>query len=305
MVLRICSLLWLVAGLLILPAWAARPYRPNQPRLQNVTVTGTMGTVNAGGFSVVADAKGGGTTWVVFTDPNTTFHATGTALADFLRPRLTVQFAADLDDKGTGKDKVGELTIVSPTSAHVPGVFKGEGAAANVATPDAAAPKAAGKGKDKAAPAGKGWFENFGKAKVVGKVVSYKENRLIVAAGKRKVEVDLTDEPLIHVDVAEGTFASAGDKVVVKGKEVKGQQGACEAESVEITFSQPLTSPKKKLAKAKPESHHSHHVAKDDELSDDAAGEDVAKKDASKEIAAKKDAPAKDEKFGDADLKSK
>jgi hypothetical protein len=242
--------------------------------LQNITVTGTLETVKAGEFSVVADAKGGSKTWVVFTDPNTTYHATGTALADFLRPKLIVQFAADVDDSGAGKDKVGELTIVSPTPDHVSGVFPGEGATANPAPA-----KPAGKGKGKAAaPAGPSGFDNSTKAKVVGKVTSYKENRLIVQAGKRKVEVDLTDEPLIHVDLAEGTFASAGDKVVVHGKEVKGQQGACEAERVEITFSQPLTNPKKKLAKVKAESHHSHSVAKVDELNDAAANEDPKSK---------------------------
>jgi hypothetical protein len=303
MVLRICTVFWLVTGLLILPvgAWWY-PRRPQTPKLQNVTVTGTLVSVKAGEFSVVADAKGGGKTWLVFTDPNTTYHATGTALADFLRPKLMVQFAADIDDSGVGKDKIGELTIVSPTADHVPGVFKEEGATANPAPP-----KAAGKGKDKA-PAGPTGFGDSNKAKIVGKVASYKENGLIVLAGKHKVAVDLTEEPLIHVDVVEGTFASAGDKVVIHGKEVKGNPGACEAEHVEITFSQPLTNPKKKVAKAKAESHHSHHPVKDDEVnddvfSDDAAKDDASKKDVSKHDAAKKDA-AKDDKSGNADPKS-
>lgn len=274
MVLRICSVLWLVTGLLILPVWAWYPRRPQTPKLQNVTVTGTLLTVKAGEFSVVADDKGGGKTWLVFTDPNTTFHATGTALADFLRPKLMVQFAADIDDSGAGKDKLGELTIVSPTPDHVSGVFPGEGATANPA-----APKAAGKGKNKAAfAAGPSGFDNSSKAKVVGKVLSCKENRLIVLAGKRKVEVDLTEEPLIHVDVTDGTFASAGDKVVVRGKNVKGNPGACEAGHVEITFSHPLTNPKKKAALAKTESHHSHRSAKDDELSDDVFTDDPKSK---------------------------
>ncbi len=285
MFLRICSVLWLVTGLLILPVWAARPRHPQMPKLQNVTVTGTLVTVKAGEFSVVADNKGGGKTWVVFTDPNTIYHATGIALADFLRPKLTVQFAANIDDSGAGKDKLGELTIVSPTADHVSGVFPGEGATANPAPANAA-----GKGKGKAAaPAGPSGFDNSSKAKVVGKVASCKENRLIVQAGKRKIEVDLTEEPLIHVNVVEGTFASAGDKVVVHGKEVKGNPGACEAERVEITFSQPLTNPKRKLTKVKAESHHSHSVAKVNELN-----EDVFQGDA-----------AKDEKSGKTDPKSK
>jgi hypothetical protein len=289
-----------MAGLLILPAWAARPYRPNQPKFQNVTITGTLTAVKSGEFSVIADAKGGGQKWHVFTDPSTTYHATGTALADFLRPRLTVQFAADMDKSGFVEDKVGELTIVSATPDHVPGVFSGEGATANPAPA-----KPAGKGKDKAAPAGTTGFDDSKKAKIVGKLAAVKDGHLVVLAGKRKIEVDLTEEPLIHVDLVEGTFASAGDKVVIHGKEVKGEQGICEAQRMEITFSQPLTNPKKKAAKAKPESHHSHHPIKDDELDDEAAGLDAVKDDAGKKDAAKKDAPAKEEKSRDADPKSK
>jgi len=275
MVLRICSVLWLVTAVLILPveAWWY-PRRLPTPKLQNVTVTGTLVTVKAGEFSVAADAKGGGKTWLVVTDPNTTYHATGTALADFLRPKLMVQFAADVDESGAGKDKLGELTIVSPTADHVSGVFQGEGATANPAPP-----KAAGEGKGKAAAAaGPTGFDNSSKAKVVGKVISCKENRLIVLAGKRKVELDLTEEPLIHVDVVEGTFASAGDKVVIHGKEVKGKDGACEAQHVEITFSHPLTNPKKKAALAKTESHHTHKSAQGDELNEDVFTDDPKSK---------------------------
>ena len=302
MVLRICSVVAIVTGLLILPAWAAgRPRRPQPPKLQDVTVTGTFGKIGAGGFSMVADGKGGGKTWVVYTGPATTYHATGTAVADFLRAKLVVQFAADVDESGESKDKVGELTIVSPTPEHVFGVFQGEGAKANPATPPPAKP-AAKKGKA-AAPAGPSGFDNSTKAKVVGRVTSIKENHLVVSAGKRKIQVDLTEEPVIHVDVAEATFATSGDKVVVHGKDVKGKPGTCEAGRVEITFSQPLTNPKKKLALAKTETHHSHKSASGDELKDDAST-DAATAEASKDDA-KKDAPAKDGKDADADAKPK
>ena len=304
MALRICSVVWIVTGLLILPAWAGHPRRPSPPKLESVTITGTLGTRSAVQFSMVADAKGGGKSWLVYTNANTTYHATGTALAEFLRPRLVVQFAADVDESGASKDKIGELTIVSPTPDGF-GVFQGEGAKANPAPPP---PPKGGKAKGKvAAPAAPSGFGNSGKAKVVGKVISYKENRLIVAAGKRKIEVDLTEEPLIHVDVTEATFASNGDKVVVHGKDVKGKPGTCEAEQVEITYSQPLSNPKKRaiLAKAEAEAHHSHRSTKDDELTEDAASEDASKKDAAKDDAAKKDAPTKEEKPANADPKSK
>ena len=68
-----------------------------------------------------------------------------------------VQFAADIDDSGTGKDKLGELTIVSPTPDHVPGVFKGEGAPRPIRRP----PKRPVREKNKAAfAAGQSWFDN-------------------------------------------------------------------------------------------------------------------------------------------------
>jgi RNase P/RNase MRP subunit p29 len=283
MILRICFVAWIVTGPLIVPAWAAPRARP--PQLQDVTVTGTLQSVSGGEFSVVADARGGGKTWVVFTDPNTAYHATGIAMADFLRPRLMVQFAADVDDSGSVQDKLGELTIVSPTPEHVPGIFQGEGGSANPAPA-----KVATKGKKKAVPAAPGGADNSKKAKVVGKVVSFKQNRLVVAAGKRKVEVDLTEAPLIHVDLAEGTFASAGDKVVVHGKDVKGKPGTCEAARVEITFAQPLTNPKKWLATTKAESHHAHRAAKEKSIELD---EDAADSDAAHANASKKEIPAK------------
>jgi hypothetical protein len=292
MVLRICSVVGIVVGLLLVPAWAGYP-RQHQPKLQNVTVTGTLGSLNAGGFSMVSDAKGGGKSWLVYTGSNTTYHATGTALADFLRAKLVVQFAADVDESGLSKDKVGELTIVSPTPDRVFGVFQGEGAKANPTTPPPA--KKGGKKDKAAAPAGPSGFDNSSKAKIVGRVTSFKENHLVVTTGRRKIQVDLTDDPVIHVDLLEATFAADGDKVVVHGKEVKGKAGACEAEHVEITFSQPLTGPKKKLALAKPETHHSHKLAKDDELQDDA----------SHDAAAGKDLPAKEEKAASAGPESK
>jgi hypothetical protein len=260
--------------------------------------------VRAGEFSVDANGK----TWTVVTVPNTTCRATGTALPEFLRPKLVVQFAADVDESGASKDKVGELTIVSPSPDRAFGVFEGQGGSANSVPPPP--PKGAGKQKGKAAPAAAGGFDNSKKAKVVGKVVSFKENHMVVGAGKRHVEIDLTEEPLIHVDLSDGSLASTGDQVVVKGKEIQGKQ-VCEAQSVQITFAQPLSNPKKRLAlaKAERESHHSHKSTndkelKDDDSSDDAAGDD-AKKDAAKDDAAKKDAPAKDEKPANADPKAK
>jgi hypothetical protein len=305
MVLRICSVVAIVTGLLILPAWAGRPRRPQPPKMEDVTVTGTFGKIEAGGFSMVADAKGGGKTWIVYTGPATTYHATGTAVADFLRAKLVVQFAADVDESGESKDKLGELTIVSPTPEHVFGVFQGEGAKANPTTPPPAKPAAK---KDKAAaPAGPSGVDNSSKAKVVGRVASFKENHMVVAAGKRKIQVDLTEEPVIHVDVADASFATNGDKVVVHGKDVKGKPGTCEAGRVEITFSQPLTNLKKKLAQAKAEAHHSHKSSSDNELKDDASTDaaNASKDDAAKKDDAKKDAPAKDEKAADADAKAK
>ena len=68
---------------------------------------------------------------------------------------------------------------------------------------------------------------------------------MVVGAGKRHVEVDLTEEPLIHVDLSDGSLASTGDQVVVKGKEIQGKP-VCEAQSVQITFAQPLSNPKKR-----------------------------------------------------------
>ena len=157
-----------------------------------------------------------------------------------------VQFAANLDDSGFVQDKVGELTIISATPDHLPGVFSGEGAPRPIRRPAKAAGTAKGKPAAADGPTG---FGKSAKAKIVGKVTSFKDGHLTVQTGKRKVEVDLTEEPLIHVNLTEGTYASAGDKVVVHGKEAKGQ-GICEAQHVEITFST-VDQPEEKFAKAR------------------------------------------------------
>lgn len=196
-----------------------------QPKTEKVTINGSLTGASGNQMMVTSDAKGGSKQWVVMGGPMTHIEATGTAKVEFLRPGLVVQFEANLDAHNAATEKVGKLKVISTAPNYPAGIVAG----------------------------------NLGKSQVTGQLKSVHGTTLTVHAGTKTAQIELTDDPTIDVSMNDGTFASPGDKVTVKGKAVQGKS-VCEAQDVKITFAVPLTGPTKKTplahAEAKPVHHH-------------------------------------------------
>jgi hypothetical protein len=160
-----------------------------QQQGQSVNVTGTIEQLSANSMTVV-DSKN--QTWQVQSTNETKMQLTGTADADFLKKDLVVEFTADLDAQGKGTSDVDKLSIVTASRDKI-GVF------------------ASGK------PVPKAKGIQPGAHSVVGHVKSFRDDVLIVHAGAFTVQVTLTDDPKIKVDMANLSYAAEGDKVTIRG----------------------------------------------------------------------------------------
>ena len=142
---------------------------------------------------------------------------------------MFVQLKAEVDKHGVAADKIDELTIVTPSQQKLPGVFSkpgGEGV-----NPDGF-------------PAGKA--AAGGSATVRGKINSYKKNKLQIQVDKGKVLCELSENPKIHLDLADYSMARKGDKIKVHGMKMAGAAGAVQAMEVKINLAGPLGEKKKK-----------------------------------------------------------
>ena len=201
-----------------------RPYRGEQkPKLDSVSIEGTITSEASSGILVAANGKGGSKSWTVVRGPMTRIHVTGTAKPEFLHAGLVVQFEAPLDTHNAGTEKIRQLRVVSPSPDNPQGIVPGTGL----------------------------------NSKVTGQLKAVHGSTLVLHAGTKTAEVELADEPTIDIAVADGTLASPGDKISVKGKAIHGK-GICQADDVKITLALPLTgTPKKTLAShAEPKTHH-------------------------------------------------
>jgi hypothetical protein len=182
-----------------------------------------------------------GKTLFVGFDQKTKIAVTGTAEPGFLSPGLLVRFTATMTNKGQVQDKITELAVVEASETNKVG-----------AQPDLEPGKNL-KEAEKEGPVT--WI-------VVAPIRSFKNNQLMVAAGKA-IKAEVAEDCKITVDVTNNGIALAqeGDEITVVGNLLQDVQtmgdvtipGQVLAEKVDITLVKPLTAPgKKKGAKAKP-----------------------------------------------------
>jgi hypothetical protein len=180
-----------------------------------------------------------GKSLIVGFDQKTKIAVTGTAEPGFLSPGLLVRFTATMTNKGQVQDKITELAVVEQSETNKVG-----------AQPDLEPGKTL-KEAEKEGPVT--WI-------VVAPIRSFKNNQLMVAAGKA-IRAEVADDCKITVDVTNYTIAQEGDEIAVVGKLLQDAQtmgdlsipGQVLAEKVDITLVKPLTAPgKKKGAKARP-----------------------------------------------------
>lgn len=180
-----------------------------------------------------------GKTLFIGFDQKTKIAVTGTAEPGFLSPGLLVRFTATMTNKGQVQDKITELAVVEASETNKVG-----------AQPDLEPGKSL-KEAEKEGPVT--WI-------VVAPIRSFKNNQLMVAAGKA-IKAEVAEDCKITVDVTNYGIAQEGDEIAVVGKLLQDSQtmgdvtipGQVLAEKVDITLVKPLTAPgKKKGAKARP-----------------------------------------------------
>jgi len=236
-----------------------------KPELEPFTAEGTIQAVARGRIQMSADAA---KSWTVMVDPKAVVHVTGTAEPDFLRAGLSVRFTAELDKGGVAKEKVQQLTIITPSPENLPGVWpEGEGPAAGKAlegerrggidadngpvirkAPEGERRRGSGAGDGPAA----GKVLASGVYTVAGRITSFRKGKLTVNAGRSTVRADVADDAKIDVDFADYSVAKQGDKIsVTKGATFAGRAGLAQAQELTIQLSEPLAPPKKKTVRSK------------------------------------------------------
>jgi hypothetical protein len=165
--------------------------------------------------------------------PATQVDISGTAVASFLQPGLLVHLRADIDGKTmTARQPVSELKIVTVSEQYKPSVVADGGAAT--------------------APAGakKGTVE--GPCTITLQVKQFKNGKLSLAYGKKKIDVEVPDDAKIEVAATHPQFlavARKGDEVQASGYYLK--EGDLIASSITVKLTTPLSAPAGKSSTAK------------------------------------------------------
>jgi hypothetical protein len=200
----------LFASALVTPATAWGQGRDRQ--LPTVNVKGTIQGREANVFKVQTEAE---EVYLIAVDPKTTkVTVTGEAERGVLKPGMLVRFNAALTNKGIGTADVEELTIFTMYEGASIGAFA----------------------------EGDGFF-------VAGQIKSVKDRRVTVIAGKDQVQINLSEEPKIGVDVNDYSVARLGDTIELTGK--LGSPGHVLATEMSIKLVEPLTTEKPKRARTK------------------------------------------------------
>jgi hypothetical protein len=230
-----CTLLLTVAFAADVQAFP-RLRRP-QIKTDPVSIDGTIERITPTMIQAVdgKDQK----SWIVASQRTTKILVKGSATLDFLKPGMIVEFHGQPDAKGVIKDKISDLTIVTPATEVVPAA--GEGGSGK--TKPAGKEKPAAKEKP-TEPAG-------GSGSMVGQIRARHNRSLSIHVGNKLTQIELTEDPKINVAVDNAAWATRGDKIVVKGKMVHGNPGFCEADEVTITLVEPLIGSKKKVTPPK------------------------------------------------------
>jgi hypothetical protein len=211
-------------------------------------------------------------TWYFQVSKETKVHVTGEAKPEVLSPGMFVQFTASVNQRGAIEGKVNDLLIFTPSPERMPGAFPAGmgGAASGGEGPGGFGPGRApginpgavpqavpgvGPGFGPGAGPGAGAAAETALLDLGGRISRIRGNTLTVYVPNLspKLEVELTEQPTVRVDVPDYLCAQQGDKIEVRGIIVQqglDQQGKpmglARAREVAIELSQPLGPPEKK-----------------------------------------------------------
>jgi hypothetical protein len=220
---------------------AVIPHTPHQAQYADKTIEGTVEAVARGEMRVVAGRNQ--REWLVVFQPLTKVLVKAKAEVSYLKAGQTVEFYAELDAEDVAKEKLAELSVVTLRAEDKSGIFPPDSKPVNAADPQG--DKQRGKHGRK-----RGVLTHVG-SRVVGRSTSRKDNKLTVQADKRKVQIELSDLPVINVSLPDATLIVPGSSVVVHGKAVPGKP-LCQADDVQVTSSRILKGKGKRTAAKKP-----------------------------------------------------
>lgn len=186
------------------------------------------GTVEAIQGNVVKYRDSKNEVWLLTMSGDTTLAIEGEAGPDYLRPGLTVEIAGEVDDEGSLKEPVKEVTVLDPKSKPTVGLF-----AKDDNDPDA---------KPVRSP-------KPGAYRIRGKLTMLKSGEFLIAAGRSKIAGNLGDEVKVKLAIDDASAAQFGDAMKVKawyydqGKPnpTLNRPGQAIAEEIHITLSEAPT----------------------------------------------------------------
>lgn len=242
-------------ALSLLPLSEAQGVRPRgdippgknfKPKTEPFMAEGTVQAVLPPRIRMLADS---GQQWIVIVDPKATVHVIGTAEPDFLRPGMFIRFTAEIDKRGTVKEKLRRLTIFTPSSKDPVGAWPETKGPAGSKQAKGKPRFGEGSGSEPAAATA----PTSAVYSIAGRITRCHKGGLTVRVGRNAVQVQLAEEPEIGVDFADYSVAKQGDRIsVTKGKMFAGRIGLAQAQELTIKLSKPLTLAKKKPARTKP-----------------------------------------------------
>jgi len=228
------------------------------------------GTIKDAGMGMLHVVGASGSQWLVKLDAqpqNISFM--GSAEENWLQPGMLVRFNGIMDRRYKIAEPLSSLSVISMRPGYMFGITQ-EG----LATAGNEAPKLFEDPKpERPAPVKKTVSANEPMpVLVIGRIASVKGGKLTIDAGTGKqLKVELQEKAKISVDVADLSWARAGDKIEIEGWAYPQQKMNVFARNVTVTATNPLVNEKKRPLPA----------AKDDDK--EAEKKDTEKKDDEKD----------------------
>ncbi len=257
MSLRVLSSGFVVLGIALLMVSPALAQRRGPMPMQDIKSGGTL--VSVGPNQIQISTNTNQMIYVMF-GPSTQLSVKGTAEQEYLKAGVVVEFEADVDKAHAVKDKITDLTIITPTTDRPLGLSAAEGAGENAKplAPDPGDAPAKGRKKKDADSQGgdsksskSGVLKPPGRFTVRGTIKMCKDGKISVSAGRSgpTIKAELASDAKIYVDMADLHAAQRDDRVTVKGKTSQARPNFILAESIQVDLANPLSGPKKKATR--------------------------------------------------------
>ena len=255
----------LSVALLTVSTALAQPNRNaamRQMQPQPIKTSGTLVSVDQNKGLLQLSTNMNQPMYIRFAD-QTEISVSGKAEQDYLKPKVVVEFVAEVDAKHTVAEKISHLLVVSltpdrpvgllpPDSAtHVRKADKGEkGGRAAKPEPDKTNPFGADPLATKPAKGRSSAPQFPGTYTVRGTVMMCRDGKITVSAGRGPtIKAELASDVTIDVVMSDLHAVQRDDKVTVSGITSQAQPNMVMAKSITVELANPLTGVKKHAAR--------------------------------------------------------